>query len=151
MYTLDTIDYAILHELTQDARKTIKELSEKVNLSAPAIATRIRRMRENETIVGYHAVLDYEKLGYEITALIQVAVPSELRESFQAYLQKKSCVLSCDHITGSYAVLLRAVFRGRKELSLFVHEMEKFGKTQTQMVLSSLLEPFSRISYEPDA
>jgi len=148
MCTLDTIDLAILNELASNARKTLKELSAQINLSAPAVATRIRKLEDDSTIVGYHAVLDYEKLGYEITALIHIALPPEKRDAFQAVIQEKPQVISCDHVTGVYSVMMRAVFRNRRELSAFINEMGRFGKTQTQLVLSSLREPFGYASFE---
>lgn len=148
MCTLDAIDFAILNELTADARKSLKELSALINLSAPAVATRIRRLESDETIVGYHAVLDYEKLGYEITAIIHTAVAPEKRGLFCDFIAGEPQVISCDHITGAYSVVMRAVFRNRKELCRFINRVEHYGKTQTQLVLSSLREPYACTSYE---
>lgn len=148
MATLDTIDLAILNELTSNARKSLKELSAQINLSAPAVATRIRRLESDATIVGYHAVLDYEKLGYEMTAIVHAAVPPEKRQAFCTFIRTQTQVITCDHITGSYSVVMRALFRNRRELSRFIAEVEHFGKTQTQLVLSSLQEPFAYASYE---
>lgn len=148
MCTLDAIDFAILGELTSNARKTLKELAAQINLSAPAVATRIRKLENDETIVGYQAVLDYEKLGYEMTALVYAAIPPEKRNAFYVYIGTKPQVILCDHITGVYSVLIRAVFRNRRELSTFIAEMERFGKTQTQIVLSSMQKPFGYEPYE---
>jgi len=148
MCTLDAIDFAILSELTGNARKTLKELSSRINLSAPAVATRIRKLESDSTIVGYHAVLDYEKLGYEITAVVHVALPPERRDAFRAVIREKPRVISCDQMTGDYSIMMRAVFRGRRELAEFLGEMEPFGKTRTQIVLASLQEPFGYASFE---
>lgn len=140
MYTLDTIDFAILKALSANARRSLKDLSAQINLSAPAVATRIRRMETEATIVGYHAALDYEKLGYEITAIVHAAVPPERRGAFCAFIREEAQVVSCEHITGAYSVVMRALFRNRRELSAFIAAVERFGKTQTQLVLSSLHE-----------
>ncbi len=148
MCTLDAIDFAILNELTGNARRTLKELAAQINLSAPAVAMRIRKLEGDATIVGYHAVLDYEKLGYEITAVIHVALPPEKRDVFRAIIRTKQQVISCDHITGDYSVIMRAVFKNRRELTAFIGEMERFGKTRTQLVLASLSEPFGYASFE---
>lgn len=148
MCTLDTIDFAILNELTSNARKSLKELSAQINLSAPAVATRIRRLESDATIVGYHAVLDYEKLGYEITAIVHAAISPEKRNDFRSFISEASQVISCDHITGAYSVVMRAIFRNRRELCRFISNIERYGKSQTQLVLSSLCEPFAQASYE---
>lgn len=148
MCTLDTIDFAILNELTSNARTSLKELAAQIKLSAPACAARLKRLESDATIVGYHAVLDYEKLGYEISAYVHVAVPPEKRDAFRTFIRARQQVITCDHITGVYSALMRVMFRNRRELCQFIEDVERFGKTQTQLVLSSMQEPFAYTSYE---
>lgn len=147
MCTLDSIDIAILGELCTNARRSLKELSAQVNLSTPAIASRIRRLESDATIIGYSAMLDYEKLGYEITAIIHTAVVPEKRDAFYDLIRQEPLVLTCDHITGAYSIVMRAVFRNRRELCQFIARVEQYGKTQTQLVLSSLREPHAHAAY----
>lgn len=146
MCTLDTIDFAILDELASNARTSLKELAELIKLSAPACSARIKRLEREEAIVGYHAVLDYEKLGYEITALVHIAVPPEKREAFRVFVRTQERIVSFDHITGAYSVLIRALFRNRRELGQFMTEVERFGKAQAQVVLSSMQKHLSYAS-----
>ena len=50
---MDNIDKAILHELTQNSRMPASEISKKVALSIPAVAERIRKLEQNNTIEKY--------------------------------------------------------------------------------------------------
>ena len=60
---MDEIDLKIIKELDKNARITAKELAEIVFLSAPAVKSRIERLEELGIIEGYHAQIDYSKLG----------------------------------------------------------------------------------------
>ncbi|WP_336328492.1 Lrp/AsnC family transcriptional regulator [Halovenus sp. HT40] len=67
---IDAIDERIIHRLTQDARHTsAPEIAEEVDVSAPTIRNRIRRLEEEGVIEGYHAQIDYEKLGGRLANL----------------------------------------------------------------------------------
>ncbi len=67
---IDTIDERIIYRLTQEARHTsAPDIAEEVGVSAPTIRNRIRRLEEEGVIEGYHAQIDYEKLGGRLTNL----------------------------------------------------------------------------------
>jgi DNA-binding Lrp family transcriptional regulator len=66
--TLDYLDFQILDHLTTNARVTWTELSTKLNLSAPAITERVRKLEERGIIRGYTVLLEPELLGCELLA-----------------------------------------------------------------------------------
>jgi Lrp/AsnC family leucine-responsive transcriptional regulator len=71
MRKLDRYDRAILGLLQDHALRTAEELAQEVPLSASAIARRVRRMREDGTIVADRAVVN-EKIGPYLTALVDI-------------------------------------------------------------------------------
>mgnify|MGYP002760262753 FL=1 len=65
---IDTIDEQILYYLTEEARHTsAPDIAEKVNVSAPTVRNRIRRLEEEGVIRGYHADVNYQKVGGRLT------------------------------------------------------------------------------------
>ena len=65
---IDTIDEQILYYLSQDARHTsAPDIAEKVDVSAPTVRNRIRRLEDAEVIRGYHADVNYEAVGGRLT------------------------------------------------------------------------------------
>lgn len=61
---IDTVDERILYYLSRDARHTsAPDIAEKVDVSAPTVRNRIRRLEEAGVIRGYHADIDYQKVG----------------------------------------------------------------------------------------
>ncbi|HET8720196.1 MAG TPA: winged helix-turn-helix transcriptional regulator, partial [Candidatus Nitrosotenuis sp.] len=69
---LDKTDVKILKNLLVDARLSSRQLALKLGMSTVTILTRIKRMEQEKIIKGYTAVIDQEKLGYDLTAIIEI-------------------------------------------------------------------------------
>ena len=66
----DTKDKAILDILSNSGREPASSISLKIGMSVPAVIERINKLQESEVIRCYKAVIDYSKLGMDISALI---------------------------------------------------------------------------------
>ncbi|AGN01034.1 lrp-type transcriptional regulator [Salinarchaeum sp. Harcht-Bsk1] len=65
---IDSIDERILYYLAQEARHTsAPDIAENVDVSPPTVRNRIRRLEEEGVIRGYHANIDYQKVGGRLT------------------------------------------------------------------------------------
>jgi Lrp/AsnC family leucine-responsive transcriptional regulator len=69
---LDAVDHEILGLLSEDARRTLSDIGERVALSAPAVKRRIDRLERLGVITGYTAVLDHTKLGRPLQAFCEL-------------------------------------------------------------------------------
>src|SRR5689334_22444213 len=69
---LDDVNRQLLRELEADARLSNAELARRVNLSAPAVADRVRRLEQAGVITGYRAVIDPRALGYPLAAIVRI-------------------------------------------------------------------------------
>jgi DNA-binding Lrp family transcriptional regulator len=69
-YKIDDIDLLLLKILSKDAQIKIKELAEKVKLSADAVTYRIRKLIENSYITEFRPVIDFSKLNLSIQAML---------------------------------------------------------------------------------
>ena len=134
---MDEIDLKIIKELDKNARITAKELAEIVFLSAPAVKSRIERLEELCIIEGYHAQIDYSKLGYLIKAYINLEMDPKLKPKFYPFIKSVDNVLECDCVTGTYSMLIKIVFKTTQELDTFIGALQKYGTTATQIVFST--------------
>ena len=140
MKTLDEIDIKILNQLKKNARTPLKELSSEVYLTTPAVSARIEKLEQDGFIKGYHADLDMEKLGYGIKAFILITVEPEDSPKFCEFIKAQKYVLECNHITGPYSMILKVTFPTTTLLDAFLGKLQVFGKTETQVVFSTVLE-----------
>ena len=133
---MDKIDRKLLKLLQQNARYSLKQLAEKVYLSSPAGAARIEKMEEEGIIVGYHADINPERMGYHITAFINLEMAPQQKASFLPYITGVPNVLECSTVSGNYAMLLKVTFPSTSDLDVFIGQLQKFGHTETQIVFS---------------
>jgi DNA-binding Lrp family transcriptional regulator len=120
---LDNIDIAILRQLQADGRISNVDLAQRVNLSPPATHARLKRLDEQGYILKYVALLDQEKLGFDMMCFISVSLqlhqPEEL-EAFRTSINEIPEVLECYHVTGEFDYLLKVIIQNRQDLQRFV-------------------------------
>lgn len=138
---MDDIDRKILRLLQENARISLKSIAENTFLSSPAVSARIEKMEKEGVIAGYHALIEPMKLGYHILAFINLNVLPEDKPKFYAYAKSVANVLECSCVTGEYSMLLKVAFQSTVELDIFVGQLQKFGKTCTQIVFSTHVGP----------
>lgn len=138
---MDRIDKKLVTLLQDNARLPLKNLAEKVFLSSPAVSARIERLEEEGIILKYEAKVDYKKLGYNITAFINVEVAPVRKQDFYEFINKCPSVIECNCVTGVYSMLLKVVFKSTEDLDIFIGQLQQFGRTSTQIVFSTLVEP----------
>jgi DNA-binding Lrp family transcriptional regulator len=69
---LDDVDWRLLEALQADGRLSFKELGRRINLSAPAVAERVRRLEETGVITGYRAEVDARRAGQPLQAFVEM-------------------------------------------------------------------------------
>lgn len=138
---MDDIDRKILKMLQKNARASLKSIAESTFLSSPAVSSRIEKLEREGYITSYEAQMDPVKLGYHIIAFINLNVIPEDKPKFYAYVQGITNVLECSCVTGDFSMLLKVAFKSTRELDVFVEQLQKFGKTSTQIVFSTHVGP----------
>ncbi|NLJ31330.1 MAG: Lrp/AsnC family transcriptional regulator [Clostridiales bacterium] len=138
---MDKIDAALIEALQENARIPIKMLTGKVFLSSPAIAARIEKLEKQGIISGYRAVVNPIKLGYHISAFINLEMTPNQKTEFYPFIAACPNVVECNCVTGSYSMLIKVVYPSTMELDTFIGQLQKFGSTSTQIVFSTPVQP----------
>ncbi len=103
---LDRYDRRILEVLQAEGRISNQELAERIGLSPSPCLRRVRALEESGIISGYRALLDAERLGLTLTALIHISMDRHTPERFAHFEDKVSAlpeVMECLLITGQDA------------------------------------------------
>ena len=134
--TLDGFDLAILNILQRDNSTPQRVIGEAVNLSAPAVQRRIRRMEEAGVIQANVSIIDPAQVGQPITIFVEVEVISETAELIDAAKREFAAtpeVQQCYYVTGevdfvlvvvvptmtAYEALTRRLFFGNNNVKRF--------------------------------
>lgn len=120
---LDDIDIRILRFLQKDGRLSINDLSEAVGLSATPVARRVKRLEQTGVIAGYCALLDEEKLGFDVSVFVSVQLDKQVDNALAAFekaIQTMPEVVDCWLMTGNRDYLLKVVTSGLKGFEQFL-------------------------------
>lgn len=141
---LDEVDFQILSLLQRDGRITNADLAKAVNLSPPSVLQRVRTLEKAGLIRGYHALLDHERLGLRITAMVMItlALHQDMAiERFRRSVQEIPEILECHHVSGDFDFLLKVVVRDMRQYEAFVREklskIKGVGQIRTSFVLGT--------------
>ena len=144
---LDSTDLRILHVLQQDGRISNHELAEKVALSPSACLRRLRLLETEGFISGYRAVLNAERLGIELEAIVHVSLRQDVddwHETFIKKVQQWPEVVTAYVVTGASNYVLRVQARNLKHFSDFIvnHLNRTSGVTdiRSEIVLQKIKE-----------
>jgi Lrp/AsnC family leucine-responsive transcriptional regulator len=103
---LDRFDRRILELLQQDGRLSNLELAERIGLSPSPCLRRVRALEELGIIAGYRALLDAQRLGLSLMALVYISMDRHTPErfaNFDSRVRELPEVLECLLITGQQA------------------------------------------------
>jgi DNA-binding Lrp family transcriptional regulator len=98
---LDPVDGAILRALQDDARQTNRDLAAAVHVSPSTSSERVRALRADGVIRGYHADIDFGALGRHVQALTAVTIRPPTRENVEAF---RSWVAGLPELVGVFVV-----------------------------------------------
>ncbi|MCI4326554.1 MAG: Lrp/AsnC family transcriptional regulator [Thermoplasmata archaeon] len=141
--SLDTLDRGILEELNVDARRSHREIAERLKVSPTTIGMRIERMERDGIIRGYVPLLDDEALGWELSATIGIRISKGKLREVEERLAKDPRAYAIYDVTGDFDALLIGRFRDRRDLDRFVkHALQdpQVERTNTQVVLNRVKE-----------
>jgi len=121
---IDAIDRKILTILQANARISNTELAELVDLSATPCARRVRQLEEAGIICHHITLLNPEKLGLSLTAMISVTMDKHTAdrfESFERAVENLPEVMECYVVTGQDAdFLIKVMVRDMRHYENFL-------------------------------
>lgn len=114
---IDNVDRAIIAELAQNGRMTVRELATRIGMSSPSTAERIHKLEDAGAIAAYTISTDPRAFGLETTAHVRLrAMPGEVKRLAQMLVDAPE-VVEADRVTGDDCFVAKVVVRD-------VHELE---------------------------
>ncbi|KON34464.1 Lrp/AsnC family transcriptional regulator [Candidatus Bathyarchaeota archaeon] len=142
---MNEIDKKILETLLEDARYSSRHIAKRIGISVGTVLSRIKKMEEKGLIRGYSAILDQEKLGYQLTVLTEITVSKGKLLEMEEEIAKNPNVCGVYDVTGLTDALIIAKFKTREELGKFTKyllSLPYLERTNTHVVLTTVKEDF---------
>ena len=142
---MDETDVKILKALTLDARLSSRQIAKQCDVSIGTALSRIRKMEAEGIIKGYSALLDQEKLGYELTVVTEITVSKGRLLEMENEIARIPNVCCVYDLTGLADAAIIAKFKNREDLSKFTKHLLSLPyveRTNTHVVLTTIKEDF---------
>jgi DNA-binding Lrp family transcriptional regulator len=136
---MDKLDYTIIKSLNENARKSFRHVAKELKVSLSTISNRVKRLEEDGVIERYVPVVDKEKIGYDLTAVINIKLTHGKLIEVQEKISKDNHVSAVYDITGDWDSLIVAHFKDRRDLNNFIKRIlsiDYVERSNTQLVLN---------------
>ena len=141
---MDEKDKEILNILQENGRMTASEISDRIDLSIPTVAERIRKLTEFGFLQEFRAIAGAKKVGYDVTAYILLDMSSASDyDDVVKRSKKNSEVLECHSITGEGSHILKIRTKNTSSLELLLRDIQSWPgvrRTRTMIVMSTIKE-----------
>ena len=140
---LDEIDKKIIKVLEDDARTSLRKISELVKVSLGTVSNRVKKMEKNGVIKGYSVILDPDQIGWELNVVIGLRIQKGRLIEIQEKIAKDSRVHGVYDVTGDFDSMVIARAKNRKDLddlSKNVLSIDGVERSITHLVLNTVNE-----------
>jgi len=140
---IDDLSKKIIDCLSEDARKSFREVAKATGTSVTAVIHAVKNLESKGVIRGYIPVVDPVALGFDLSAVIAVRISQGKLIETQKKIAEDPRVFAVYDITGEWDCLVLARFRGREDLNRFIKKVNSFphiDRTITHLVLNTVKE-----------
>lgn len=143
---IDNTDLKILSLLMQDANMPYTEIGKRIFVSGGTVHVRMNKLERLGVVRGSQLVIDYTKLGWDISAFLGIYLDkSSLYEEVARQLEAIPEVVNIHYTTGIYSIFARIVCRDTQHLREVLHDkIQKVQGIQRTETFISLEESVNR-------
>jgi DNA-binding Lrp family transcriptional regulator len=120
---VDDTDRQLLAALAADGRATTNELSRETGISPPVVQQRVHELENRDVVTAYEARVDYDALGFDVTAVVQLTAADAKRAAVLEELRAADQFVTVYEVTGEYDVVAVGRFRDTADLNERVGEL----------------------------
>lgn len=136
---IDETDLEIIDELKKDGRASFSDIAEKLGIATSTVTGRFQKLEEKGVITGFSPKIDYEKLGFELTAMIDIKAESGKIIETAENLESNTRVISFFEVTGDTDMIIVSRFLDRQDMNNFIKELQQeegIESTETNVILT---------------
>lgn len=146
VFATDELDEKLLMLLRENARLSFRQLATKTGMSASTVINRVKALEKNNVVKKYSVQLNYDALGYDLMALINLVIHGKPLLEVQQKIASLPNVVSVYDVTGDYDSVVLVRTKNRRELSALVKKILAIPgveRTNTNLVLNTVKENYA--------
>jgi DNA-binding Lrp family transcriptional regulator len=141
--TYEHLDARLVNELLADGRASLRSLAEELDVSVTTVSNHLSDLEEAGVIEGYAPTVDYDALGYDVTAVIQLKVEGDALPAVTERLRAEDRMVSVYEVTGEFDVIAVAKFRDTDGMNDQIKALltdDDVKESNTAVVLNAVTE-----------
>lgn len=139
----ENLDAQLVNELLADGRASLRSVGESLGVSVTTVSNHLRELEAAGTIKGFVPVVDYETLGYDVTAILQLKVEGEALPEITDRLEDMNRMTTVYEVTGEFDIIAVGKFRDTDNMNELIKELladADIKESNTSVVLSAPVE-----------
>jgi len=135
----------IIGLLQEDSRLSFNKIAHRLGISVGTACNRIKNLEEKGVLNGYTVLVDQNKVGYSLTALILIQAEGKHLLDVEKEVAEINNVISVYDITGDFDFAVIARFKDRESLNAFIKRLlavPYVKRTVTNVALNVIKEDF---------
>jgi len=103
--TYENLDAKLVNALLGDGRASLRSLAEDLDVSVTTVSNHLKDLESEGVIEGYTPKVDYDALGYDVTAIVQLKVEGDALPDVTGRLREHDQMISVYEVTGDYDII----------------------------------------------
>jgi DNA-binding Lrp family transcriptional regulator len=141
--TYENLDAKLINALLGDGRASLRSLAEELDVSVTTVSNHLRDLEDEGVIDGYTPRVNYDALGYDVTAILQLKVEGSALPALADHLRDQKQMVSVYEVTGDYDIIAIAKFTDTDGMNDQIKELlteADIRESNTSVVLNAAVE-----------
>jgi DNA-binding Lrp family transcriptional regulator len=141
--TYENLDAKLINALLGDGRASLRSLAEELDVSVTTVSNHLRDLEDEGVIEGYTPRVNYDALGYDVTAVIQLKVEGSALPDITDRLQEEKQMISVYEVTGDYDIIAIGKFKDTDGMNSQIKKLltdADIRESNTSVVLNAVVE-----------
>jgi DNA-binding Lrp family transcriptional regulator len=141
--TYENLDAKLINALLGDGRASLRSLAEDLDVSVTTVSNHLRDLEEEGVVEGYTPIVNYDALGYDVTAIIQLKVEGSALPEITDRLREQEQMISVYEVTGDYDIIAIGKFMDTDGMNRQIKELltdADIRESNTSVVLNAVVE-----------
>ncbi|PSP72490.1 AsnC family transcriptional regulator [Halobacteriales archaeon QH_9_66_26] len=141
--TYENLDTELVNALLGDGRASLRSLADDLDVSVTTVSNHLADLEDEGVIRGYSPTVDYNALGYDVTAVIQLKVDGSALPDITERLREHQQMISVYEVTGDHDVVAVGKFRDTDDMNDAIKTLladADIRESNTNVVLNAVSE-----------
>lgn len=141
--TYENLDEKLVNSLLGDGRASLRSLSEELDVSVTTVSNHLSDLEDQGIIQGYTPKIDYDEIGYDVTAILQLKVEGSSLIEVTETLRDHRQMVSVYETTGDHDIIAVGKFLDTDDMNDTIKELltdPEIKESNTSVVLNAAKE-----------